>query len=135
MAKRLSAEVMWQAKQLYEEKWTEQDQAEWKGRAGERKWSMRQIAARLRISETSVLRAVTNTGRFAVLGNDALPEVPTDEIMEMKVAESVKKFQAILAGEKAEQTPGQTRADKAIAELEKIGPVSDNVKDRLKGYL
>lgn len=135
MPKALSLEIMWQAKQLYEEKWTEEDAKHSKVRAGERKWSMRTIAAKLGISETSVLRAVTNTGRFAVLANTALPEVKSDAILQAEAEASMKRFAEKIAAEQAEQTPGKTKADQMLAEIDARTDLSEEAKARLKAIL
>ena len=123
---------------MYEERWTEEEaraSPAVRVRVGERKWSYMTIAQHLGISETSVLRAVNNMGRLANRNNIPLPETKADAMLQAGAEASLKRFHALIAAEKAEQTPGQTRADKAIEELEKSGPVSDTVKQRLKDYL
>lgn len=103
----LPADVLWKARQLYEEK----------DALGRRLWSYRRIAAHLGISETSVLRACTNTGRFANVNNTPLPTPKSVEEMDVAAAASLEKLQKLLAAERDERIPGQTRADKLLAEL------------------
>lgn len=128
MAAPLPVEVMWQAKQLYEEK----------DERGRRIWSMRAIAAKLGISETSVLRAVTNTGRFANVKAKPLPETQSrnEQQWEDEAAASFNRLQDLMKKEREEKTPGSTRADKLLSELT-TGPaaVSPNVAQRAREFL
>ena len=122
----LSDAVMWQAKLLYEEK----------DAGGRRVWSMMEIAAKLGISETSVYRAIKNMGRFANLQNAPLPEPLSEQQLRTEAQSSLERLQGLLAAEKDERTPGKTRADKMLEEMEGKGQeVSQAVKDRLKEFL
>ncbi len=116
---------MWQAKQMYEER----------DSRGQRIWSMRMIAAKLGISETSVLRAVTNTGRFANLNAKPLPEAQsrTEEQWRSEAEASVKRLQEMMAAERAERSPETNRADRMLSELKT--PLAPQVKDRYLEYL
>lgn len=119
MAKPLTAEVMWQARQLYEEK----------DDRGRQAWSMMEIAAKLGISETSVFRAVHNRGRFANINNEPLPRVRSEEELKRDAQASLEKLQKLLAEERDEQTPGKTRADKMLMEIE-----NPKVREQYAGY-
>ncbi len=117
----LSLEVMWQAKQMYEKV----------DERGRRLYSLREVAAHFGISETSVLRAVSNTGRFANLHNAPLPEVKSEQQMSEGAQASLDKLQRLLAAEKLERTPGSTKADKFLEEL----TVPQAVKDKARQFL
>lgn len=108
MAKALSAEVLWQARQMYAEK----------DGLGRPVHSMMEIAARLGISETSVFRAVHNKGRFANRVNAPLPQTRTEEMWEKEAEQSLERLQQLLAEEKKELTPGQTKADRLLEQLQ-----------------
>lgn len=101
MAKRgipLPIAVYWQARQMY----AELDQF------GRPCWSMREVAAKLGISETSVLRAVTNTGRFANFNATPLPPTRSEAELAKDAAESLERFLALQAQERidaAKPTP------------------------------
>lgn len=105
MGKKLSVEVMYRARELYEEK----------DERGRNKYSMMEVAAMLGISETSVLRAVKNMGRFANSQNDALRKVLSDPELEEAAAGSLLRLQKMLAEEKREQS-GE-KANEALEEL------------------
>lgn len=135
MAKKIALETMWKAKQMYEERWSEEEGQKFHQRVGERKWSQMQIAAHLGISETSVLRAIHNYGRFANRNNDPLPMPKSDAMLQMGAEASLKKVLDAMAVEKAEQTPGQTKADKMLAEIDARTDLSDEAKAKLKDYL
>lgn len=119
----LSVEVAWRVKQEYERK----DQL------GRRLFSMRQVAAMFGISETSVLRIVTNTGKFANMHNKPLPEVIPEGEMDRAAASSLQRLQGLIAAEKAEKAPGTNRADRMLNELSV--PVSEEVKARARMFL
>lgn len=120
MAKALSAEVMWQARQLYEEK--DED--------GRRRFSMLEVAARLGISEGSVYRAVKNQGRFANLKNRPLPEVKSEELLNEEAAASLVKLQRMLAEEKVKEK----RGDELVKELMEKKGVSETVAKQVAFY-
>ena len=153
----LSDTVMYQARQMYEEK----------DERGKRLYSMMEIAAKLGVSETSVYRAVKNMGRFANLQNAPLPQARNEQMWAEEAQSSqstflsglspemieqaralgqartdgnkeeearLAKMQKDIAAAKAERIPGQTKADKMLEEMK--GPaVSQEVKDRAKEYL
>lgn len=120
MGRALPVELMWKARQMYEEKWTEEDAKQHPVRAGERKWSQMAIAKHLGISETSVLRAVNNLGRFGNFKNAPLPTTKTDEELNEGAAASLQKLLGMIAEEKKEMTPGQTTADNLLNEFENL---------------
>ena len=120
----LSLAVMYEAKQMYAE-------VDEKGR---RRWSMLDIAAKLGISETSVLRAVRGQGRFGNIKNAPLPQTRTEQDWNQEAAESLARLQALQRLQtEADKT---TRGDKMIEELKGKGEeVSEEMKQKLKDYL
>lgn len=122
----LPIETLWRAKQMYEEK----------DELGRRRWTMMAIAAHLGISETSVLRAVRNAGRFANFKNEPLPEVKSDALLKEAAGQSLEKLKKMIAEERAEGTAGETTADKLLEELEAKGEkLEEGAKDKLKRYV
>ena len=83
--------LLWKVKQMYAEK----------DSYGRQRWSMREVAAYFGVSESTVLRAVTNTGRFANINATPLPATRTEAEMARDAAESLVRFQALVAAEAA----------------------------------
>lgn len=93
MAKRglaLPREVYWKARMMYAEK----------DERGYQRYSMREVAAFFGISETSVLRAVHNLGRFANFDAVPLPPTKTEAELKKDAAESLERFLALQAQER-----------------------------------
>ena len=130
----LPVEVLWRAKLMYLEK----------DEMGRQKWSMREVAKYFGISETSVLRAVRGEGRFGNVDAVPLPEPAQDaEFKEMAArglenlapgAKTLEDIHAAIRAARDENTPGKTRADKMLEEMQGP-PISDEVKKRAKEFL
>lgn len=122
----LSLEVMWKAKQMYEER----------DERGDRIWSHRKIAKHLGISETSVLRAVNGEGRFGNSLNAPLPEVKTEEQLNVDAAASLEKLQRMLREEKEREAGQVSRADEVLEELKNKGKeVDPKLAKAIKDFL
>ena len=89
MGKKVSREIAWLAKQMYEEK----------DEKGRQKWTQLEIAMRLGVGETTVFRAIHNAARFS---DEPLPEVKSSELLQTEVPASLEKFKKLLAEGKGE---------------------------------
>lgn len=87
----LPKEVYWQARQMYAQK------NQW----GQPIMSYMEIAAKLGISETSVMRAVKNQGRFANIEATPLPEPKSEQQLKIDAAASLERFLAMQKAEEA----------------------------------